>query len=355
MAILIADDESSTRKVLRELIEAMGLGPVIEARDGKEASQMLEQHKSRIELIISDREMPEKDGLQFLADVEAAPLLDQVPFLLITSEEIDAPKGRLDGILLKPFQLERLRKALYKAGAARAAAHPAVVCFGGERLNPVRELVRRGSAAPWKELVETPQGESLEKICVPLLGKLGAVFCEPVALSEADLRWLQQLKKTPWGNRIQVICAASGIQEALPVRMGPDHFVLQEAPLRLWEILIPQLVSRASSLLEQEIHQKEYREKFQNKDYKSAQSAAESLLKLDPRNSDYTLWLAKCFDALEKQDAALIQFRRALFLNPLNTPAICALVKLLKEMGLTAEHGDLVAQAQMIDPKLKLS
>ena len=75
MAILIADDESSTRKVLRELIEAMGLGPVIEARNGKEATQMLEQHKSRIELIISDREMPEKDGLEFLADVEAAAAL----------------------------------------------------------------------------------------------------------------------------------------------------------------------------------------------------------------------------------------------------------------------------------------
>ena len=138
-------------------------------------------------------------------------------------------------------------------------------------------------------------------------------------------------------------------------RMGPDHFVLQETPLRLWEVLIPQLVSRAGSLLEQEIHQKEYREKFQGKDYKAAQSAAESLLKLDPRNSDYTLWLAKCLDALEKQDAALIQYRRALFLNPLNTPAICALAKLLKEMGLTAEHGDLVEQARMIDPKLKLA
>ena len=145
------------------------------------------------------------------------------------------------------------------------------------------------------------------------------------------------------------------MQEALPVRMGPDHFVLQDTPLRMWEILIPQLASRASSLLEQEIHQKEYREKFQAKEYKDAKSAAESLLKLDPRNSDYTLWLAKCLDALEKKDAALIQFRRALFLNPLNTPAICALAKHVKELGLTAEYRNLVEEAQMIDPKLQFS
>jgi CheY-like chemotaxis protein len=329
MAILISDDEASTRGVLRELIESLGLGPVLEARNGKEASQLSEQQKSRIELIISDREMPEKDGLSFLEDVSANPALDHVPFLLITSEEIEAPKGRLDGILLKPFQLEKLRRALIRASAARAVAHPVALFFGTEALLPVRDTLPRCSH--WTEIADVLPGQSLEKASEPVQRKLGALFFEPGRVSEEDLRWLAQFKKTPAGARVQVVCVADSQASAQPARIGPDHFAIGAFSRNDWNTLVSRLAARATSALEQEICQKEYRAGIQAKDFAAAQSLAEKLLKLDPRNSDYTMWLAKCLESRGKKRDALEQYCKAVELNPFNSPAKACVERLASE------------------------
>ncbi|BCB95243.1 fused signal transduction protein/response regulator [Dissulfurispira thermophila] len=91
--VLIADDSSVARKILKDTLENVGLH-VIEAVDGKQAMDILNDFLQRIgdqpinnfiQLIISDVEMPEMDGLTFTKNVKANSKLQSLPIIVNTS------------------------------------------------------------------------------------------------------------------------------------------------------------------------------------------------------------------------------------------------------------------------------
>ncbi|WP_333652010.1 chemotaxis protein [Dissulfurispira sp.] len=91
--VLIADDSAVARKILKDTLENVGLH-VIEAVDGKQALDILNDFIQRIgdqpitnfvQLIISDVEMPEMDGLTFTKNVKANNKLQSVPIIVNTS------------------------------------------------------------------------------------------------------------------------------------------------------------------------------------------------------------------------------------------------------------------------------
>lgn len=91
--VLIADDSAVARKILKDTLENVGLH-VIEAVDGKQAMDILNDFLQRIgdqpitnfvQLIISDVEMPEMDGLTFTKNVKANAELQSVPIIINTS------------------------------------------------------------------------------------------------------------------------------------------------------------------------------------------------------------------------------------------------------------------------------
>lgn len=118
--VLIADDSSVARKILKDTLENAGLH-VIEAVDGKQAFDILNDFLGRIgdqpltdfvQLIISDVEMPEMDGLTFTKNIKNHPKLQSVPVIVNTSlsgeENKEKAKGvGADGYLVK-FDVARL-------------------------------------------------------------------------------------------------------------------------------------------------------------------------------------------------------------------------------------------------------
>ncbi len=115
--LLVVDDSAAIRKILQRVLRQTGLpiGNIYEAGDGQEALTLLESN--RVDLILSDINMPNMDGLQLLASVKASPELRHIPVIMITTEG-GATKvgeaGRLGaaGYVRKPFSADQIKERL---------------------------------------------------------------------------------------------------------------------------------------------------------------------------------------------------------------------------------------------------
>lgn len=88
--VLIVDDSATLLQVLYRTLQKAGYR-VTKAKDGREAIERLEQN-SEIQLIISDWEMPNINGLEFLVYCRQEMLLNEVPFILLTTRNSDSDR-----------------------------------------------------------------------------------------------------------------------------------------------------------------------------------------------------------------------------------------------------------------------
>ncbi|MGL5940694.1 MAG: response regulator [Waterburya sp.] len=86
--ILIAEDSIATRRMLDKVLTTVGY-QVIACRDGQEALEQIDQYKGKIDLIISDIEMPRLNGFELLEQVRAKPAFKNTPIIMATSRTGD--------------------------------------------------------------------------------------------------------------------------------------------------------------------------------------------------------------------------------------------------------------------------
>ncbi len=86
--ILIAEDSIATRRMLDKILTTVGY-QVIACRDGQEALEQIDQYKGKIDLIVSDIEMPRLNGFELLEQVRAKPAFKNTPIIMATSRTGD--------------------------------------------------------------------------------------------------------------------------------------------------------------------------------------------------------------------------------------------------------------------------
>ena len=108
--ILIADDSATIRRLIRGILEYRGY-QIVEAANGAEAEQALQREAGALQLAILDLKMPERDGLEVLADLRAreaqSAAASPLPVIILTAEEDEADHALAAGanrFLLKPFE-----------------------------------------------------------------------------------------------------------------------------------------------------------------------------------------------------------------------------------------------------------
>jgi two-component system chemotaxis response regulator CheY len=114
--ILIVDDSSSFRQVVGLALQREGY-EVVEACDGVDALSKLDGNK--FDLIISDVNMPNMDGITFVSKAKEIPAYKFTPVCMLTTESGDDMKqrGRAAGAkawVVKPFEPPVLLKAVSK-------------------------------------------------------------------------------------------------------------------------------------------------------------------------------------------------------------------------------------------------
>jgi two-component system chemotaxis response regulator CheY len=111
---LIVDDSSVMRKIVERALRQAGLdlATVLEASSGTEALELL--RRERVDLILSDINMPQMDGLEFLRQMEAQNLAPETPVVMITTESSEehvreAIAAGAQGYIRKPFTPEQVK------------------------------------------------------------------------------------------------------------------------------------------------------------------------------------------------------------------------------------------------------
>ena len=125
LKILIVDDYSTMRRIVKNLLHDIGYPDVHEADDGKTALPMLQA--GNFDFLITDWNMPEMPGLALLKAVRADPKLAKMPVLMVTAEAkreqiIEAAQAGVSGYVIKPFTAQTLNEKLEKILQARATA-----------------------------------------------------------------------------------------------------------------------------------------------------------------------------------------------------------------------------------------
>ena len=112
---LIVDDSSVMRKIVERSLRQAGLDPlvVLEAGSGSEALDLLKAQK--VDLILTDINMPSMDGLEFLRQLRAQNLAPGVPVVMITTESSmkfvqQAIQAGAQGYIRNPFTAEQVKE-----------------------------------------------------------------------------------------------------------------------------------------------------------------------------------------------------------------------------------------------------
>ncbi len=115
LRLMVVDDMSTSRGLITQALDAIGIRNYATAADGKSALQNLV--KAPVHLVISDYNMPEMDGLHLLHYLRATPQTQNVGFLLITgrADQSIVDRGRqlgMNNYLKKPFETAELKSAI---------------------------------------------------------------------------------------------------------------------------------------------------------------------------------------------------------------------------------------------------
>ncbi|NVM56874.1 MAG: response regulator [Desulfobacterales bacterium] len=115
MTILLVDDFATMRRILKNVLKQIGFTKVVEADDGTTALGAL--RKGKIDLIISDWNMPKMSGVELLKTIRSDESLKDIPFLMVTAEAqkssvLEAVQAGVNHYIVKPFTADTVMERL---------------------------------------------------------------------------------------------------------------------------------------------------------------------------------------------------------------------------------------------------
>ena len=117
MKILIVDDFSTMRRIIKNLLRDLGFSNTAEADDGVTALPMLKS--GSFDFLVTDWNMPGMTGIELLKEVRADEKLSSLPVLMVTAEAkrdqiIEAAQAGVNGYVVKPFTAQALKEKIDK-------------------------------------------------------------------------------------------------------------------------------------------------------------------------------------------------------------------------------------------------
>lgn len=125
LKILVVDDFSTMRRIIRNLLKEIGYEDIEEAEDGQQAFNKLKL--TTFDFVVTDINMPNMNGFQLLSAIKKDPALAALPVLMVTAEArkediVAAAQGGAAGYIVKPFTKatleDKLKMIITKYGLA---------------------------------------------------------------------------------------------------------------------------------------------------------------------------------------------------------------------------------------------
>lgn len=117
MKILVVDDFSTMRRIIKNLLRELGFSNIDEADDGQTALPKLQT--GGFDFLVTDWNMPGMTGIDLLKAVRGDPALADLPVLLVTAEAkreqiVEAAQAGVNGYVIKPFTAQTLEEKIEK-------------------------------------------------------------------------------------------------------------------------------------------------------------------------------------------------------------------------------------------------
>jgi len=105
------------RRIIKNTLQKLGFSNILEAGNGIEGLDVLA--KNKVDLVITDWNMPEMDGLTFVKAIRAKPEYKELPILMVTTEAakediLTALRSGVNNYIVKPFTPETLQEKVFK-------------------------------------------------------------------------------------------------------------------------------------------------------------------------------------------------------------------------------------------------
>ena len=110
--ILVVDDSSTMRRILKMTLSKCGFSDVTEASDGKEGLEKCQS--DQYDVVLTDWNMPNMDGMEMIVSIRALPGYEETPIMMVTTEGakddvIEALTRGANSYIVKPFTPETLK------------------------------------------------------------------------------------------------------------------------------------------------------------------------------------------------------------------------------------------------------
>ena len=362
MTILIVD-EPAARQTIRGFLLARrdSRGWCIrEARSGEDAIRIYEKERARIDLVISEFDLPGMSGQALLHAIRGgfAHLGSKLTaFLLLTTDlhlgqvrDLRRSIPRFDACLAKPFRRTELSAAIRNAMRRRGAARDALLYIGNisDELLRVRTAMRL-HRNHWSRLFHGSTVAELDD-CVRVADhSVGGVLVDPDVYAGLAEDWLARFRRSRVGARASVLCLGRMPERIGLLRRHCDLFF--EPAAADWEWIqwlhvMSIRVSRSDELAQ--LATAATRLKKQGRDWKAV-AAAYALLRRDASSSRASSDLAEVFRRRGFARAAASYARRAVELNPCSPRAHYLMIELAQG---AAEREAAAASARAFCPRL---
>lgn len=116
MKLLVVDDSSTMRRIIKNTLARLGHKDILEGADGVEGWSALDSNPD-IDMLITDWNMPEMNGLELVLKVRADSRFKDLPIIMVTTEGgkaevITALKAGVNNYIVKPFTPQVLKEKL---------------------------------------------------------------------------------------------------------------------------------------------------------------------------------------------------------------------------------------------------
>ena len=117
MKILVVDDMSTTRRIVKNILKQLGFNNLEEAENGQDALTKL--HADTYGFVVSDWNMPVMMGIDMLRAIRADEKLKKIPVLMVTAEAqkenlMEAVQAGVSNYVVKPFTAETMQDKINK-------------------------------------------------------------------------------------------------------------------------------------------------------------------------------------------------------------------------------------------------
>ncbi len=118
MKFLVVDDSSTMRRIIINTLNKLGHQEIIEASNGREGMDRL--HAETVDMVVTDWNMPEMSGIEFIRAIRTMDKLKGIPVLMVTTNAakddiVEALKAGVNNYIVKPFTPDTFKEKIQSA------------------------------------------------------------------------------------------------------------------------------------------------------------------------------------------------------------------------------------------------